>query len=288
MSLTKQMVIDYAKSIGVDLIGFAGKERFESVPDNENPFVIAPEAKTVIMIGKRINRGALRGIEEGTNFEDYPRFGITWLDMDYIAEGSYNIARFIEDNGKEAVPIAPVPKEAKGYGVSVREGAPAPDVVPDFNYAATACGLGTVGLNGLFLSKKFGPRQRFQMIITEAEFESDPLVTESVCDLCGACKNSCPLGAIEDETTEFDVAGLKVPVAKISTKLCSKCKNGTFPNPYLETAAPDRCAALCSRACLIHLEENGLIENVFHNKFRQRKTWAKDFAEKNVEPFEVK
>jgi len=284
MEITKQAVREFAKSIGIDLIGFAARDRFEGVPASENPFSIAPEAKTVIVLGKRITRGCFRGIEEGTNFDDYAKFGMEWLDKDYNAEGCYNLVRFIEDHGKEAVPVFPNPKEVKGFGIPVREGAPAPDVVPDMDYCATAAGLGVVGLNGIFLTKRFGPRQRLQMIITEADFESDPLVTETLCDQCGACRNACPLHAISEETHPFSVCGLEVPVADVNYTMCSMCKNGAYKNWINDHAQPDRRPALCSRACMIHLEKKGLIENVFENEFRHRKTWAIDLFGKNVDP----
>ena len=59
----KTQVIEASKKIGIDLIGFASKSRFEKVDAQHNPFSIFPEAKTVIMIGKRVCRGALRGVE---------------------------------------------------------------------------------------------------------------------------------------------------------------------------------------------------------------------------------
>ena len=49
----KQLVEDAAKKIGIDMIGFASKKRFEGVDPQHNPFSIFPEGKTVIMIGKR-------------------------------------------------------------------------------------------------------------------------------------------------------------------------------------------------------------------------------------------
>ena len=198
-------------------------------------------------MGKRITRGTLRGVEEGSNFGDYSMFGMHWLDMDFVAEGCYNLVRFIEDHGHEAVPVFSNPSQVSGYGVPVREGAPAPDVIPDFAYAATACGLGTVGLNGLFLSKKFGARQRLQMIITDAKFESDPLVTENICDQCGECKKACPNQAITDETRQFEVCGLSVPVAKIEFK---SVQAKTAPIPPRQRPGRARPLRRGLRACL--------------------------------------
>ncbi|MBR5903211.1 MAG: hypothetical protein IKZ15_03165, partial [Clostridia bacterium] len=80
MNELKQKIINFAKADGVDLVGFADRSRFEGVDARINPFSIFPEAKTVILIGKRICRGSLRGVEEGTNFGDYQLFGKNWLE----------------------------------------------------------------------------------------------------------------------------------------------------------------------------------------------------------------
>jgi len=43
-------------------------------------------------------------------------------------------------------------------------------------YADVAAELGEIGWSKVFLTKKFGPRQRFHAIITDLEVEPDPLV----------------------------------------------------------------------------------------------------------------
>ena len=80
MTQLDQLIKEAAKREGIDLIGFAPKERFDALPPEVNPFSIFPEGKTVIMVGKRICRGSLRGIEEGTNFGDYNTFFSAGVD----------------------------------------------------------------------------------------------------------------------------------------------------------------------------------------------------------------
>ena len=109
MSSFKQEVKDFAKKIGVDLIGFASKDRFEGLAPHLNPFTIFPEGNTVILLGRRITRGTLRGVEEGSNFGDYGLFGYSWLEDGFISQSCYDLVRFIEDHGWEAVPIFPNP-----------------------------------------------------------------------------------------------------------------------------------------------------------------------------------
>ncbi len=271
----KQKVEEAAKKIGIDMIGFASKARFEGIEASHNPFSIFPEGKTVIMVGKRICRGSLRGVEEGTNFGDYAKYGKNWLEDEFLAVACYDLVSFIEDNGWEACPLFPNPTEIAPQGVSVADGRPAPNVYPDFDYAAVAAGLGEIGLNGIFLSPELGSRQRFHMIITDAEIEETPLFEGHICDACGKCAESCPLGAIDTEnTTELDVCGKKMKVASINYDICRSCKNGACKNRFAEKAKPDRIAALCNRTCLCRLEQQELLQNKFENNFRKREAWS--------------
>ena len=271
----KAQVLQAAEKIGIDLIGFADKSRFAGLDAQHNPFSIFPEAKTIIMVGKRICRGALRGVEEGTNFGDYALFGKNWLEDEFLSIACYDLVRMLEDNGWEACPVFPNPAELGPQGVAVADGRPAPNVYPDFDYAAVACGLGEIGLNGLLLTPQYGSRQRFHMIITDAEIEPSPLLEKRVCDHCEKCVLSCPMYAMNaQDTVEIDVCGKRMQVAKINYDLCKICKNGACENRMKKGAKPDRVAALCNRTCLCHLEENGLIDNQFEKLFRKRAAWS--------------
>ena len=139
MKKLKIAIEEFAENDGIDLLGFADKSRCDDVDAQHNPFSIFPEAKTVIMVGKRICRGSLRGIEEGTNFGDYQLFGKNWLEDEFIALSAYNLTNFIESHGWEAVPVFPNPCDIEPAGIPVAEGKAAPNVFPDFDYAAVAC-----------------------------------------------------------------------------------------------------------------------------------------------------
>ena len=266
-----------AAAEGIDLLGFADRERFDSVDPAHNPFTIFPEGKTVIMLGKRITRGSLRGVEEGTNFGDYSLFGKNWLEDEFLSLACYNLVRAIEDEGWEAVPIFPNPYELGPQGVPVAADRPAPNVYPDFDYAAVACGLGEIGLNGIFLSPELGSRQRFHMIITDAVLAPTPICSRTVCDRCGKCAAACPLGAIDaTKTHTVTVCGKEMEVAEINYDLCRTCKNGACASRFGAGLKPDRVAALCNRTCLCHLEAEGLVDGRFENAFRSRAAWTVD------------
>ena len=288
MNTLNEKIIEAVKREGIDLIGFAPKSRFDCLPARRNPFTIFPEGKTVVLVGKRVCRGSLRGIEEGTNFQDYGMFGKNWLEDEFLALACYNMTNVLEDEGWEAVPVFPNPPEAAPMGVPVAEGKEAPNVHPDFEFAAVACGLCEFGMSGIPLSEKYGSRQRFHMIITDAELEPTPVLERTICDACGLCAKACPLGAISTtETEEIEICGKKMTVAKIDYDKCKVCKNGACPSRFSPAARPDRIAALCNRTCVNVLET----ENKFENPFRVNDAWALDsfgkFAERDTESANV-
>lgn len=275
MKNLKTKIEEFAKAEGINLIGFADRSRFEDIDPQHNPFSIFPDAKTVILIGKRICRGSLRGVEEGTNFGDYQLFGKNWLEDEFLSLAAYNLTNMIESNGWEAVPIFPNPSELEPNGVAVAEDRPAPNVYPDFDYAAVACGLAEISYNRLVFTKEFGSRQRFHMILTDAELESTPLLSESICNGCRACADACPLGAIsKTETETIEICGKTFTVGKIDYDKCKICQNGAVVNRFAESARPDRIAALCNRTCMCGLEERGVLGNTFVNQFRTSEAWS--------------
>jgi len=66
--MDKEKLKGFAKEIKVDFIGVASIDRFKGIDPQDHPESIFPEVKSVIVVGKRVTRGALRGIEEGTQF----------------------------------------------------------------------------------------------------------------------------------------------------------------------------------------------------------------------------
>ncbi len=198
MKITKDQIRKQAYQLGLDLISFANIERFKNAPLRMHPASIFPEAKTVIVVGKRILRGPWRPIEEGTSWISYTYFDYHGLlNTVFIPEPLYHLACFIEDHGYEAVPYYPGVPEIESEKKPLRKGQPAPDVNLAIRIAAVAAGLGEIGWSKVFLTKKFGPRQRLHAIITDLEIEPDTLVKPgSICTRCMKCVEDCPSKAI--------------------------------------------------------------------------------------------
>lgn len=269
-------VKSFARSAGADLAGIAPAERFRDLPPDSNPLSIFPECRSVIVLGRRILRGSLRGVEEGTNFNStYGHFGYHWLEDNFLSRTTYETTCRIESLGFEAVPLFGYSPDGMPQGAPVTPGKPAPNVILDPEFAAWAAGLGQPGFGRFFLTPKYGPRQRFAMILTDAGLAPDPVLEGRPCEDCDkACARACPLGAIDAGRTE-PAPGSGASLAQVDYDVCRACMNGAMTGPGRGTR-PDRCAAACARACVVRLEISGKLEQKFENPFRKRAPWALD------------
>ncbi len=295
--VTAQDVKDCAKRFGADLVGIAPMSRFEGAPKQMDARYIFPNAKSLIVLGFRIARGTLRGIEEGTLFNNYSSMGYAAINQIYGPMVLWNLTRFLEDAGHETIPMLnanggealnPVTgKFRKGWSRPVAEGKPYPDVLVHFRIAAYIAGLGEIGWSKLFLTPEFGPRQRFAILLTDAELEPDPIYEGKICDRCKLCVKNCHGKAISmNESVKVTVAGHELEWGKLNPLACEKGIQGgldkelypfegEYPRMYgYGRAIEGGCG--CMRACMIHLEERKKIKNLFHNKFRSSPQWEID------------
>ncbi len=245
-TLTAQMVKDYARKQGLDLVGIANIERFKDAPKRMHPASIFPGARSVIVVARRILRGNWRGIEEGTYWPNYTYFGYHGLlNSFFIPRGVYETACFVEDFGWEAVPYYPGPPEAQPPVGSVRPGAAAADVHMAIRIVGVAGGLGEMGWSKVFLTKKFGPRVRLSAVITDAELEPDPLVEPgSLCNRCMACTKGCPSNAIphikEGKTVKIQIEGKTYEWGDVDMGRCTLSYHGGDPrvSPFIHKSFP--------------------------------------------------
>ncbi len=157
-------------------------------------------------------------------------------------------------------------------GTPVAPGKPAPNVYVDVEFAAQAAGLGELGLGGFFITPEYGTRQRFSLILTDAELDADAPSGKSVCADCGACAEACPFGAIDpNERRTVGVPGHTYEVAAVDYEVCRSCPNGAQLLGG-RGSRPDRIAAACGRACLVRLEAAGKCQT-FRQEFRKRTPW---------------
>jgi epoxyqueuosine reductase len=252
--LTAQQAKEYARQCGADLVGIASMDRFEGAPKQMDPRYILPEAKALVVLGFRILRGALRGVEEGTFFVAYSGMGYAGINHVLQPVVLWNLCHWIEDQGYEAVPLpndwpwsgtdvsgqdpARTGRPREGFSRPVSPDKPAPDVFVHLRIAAFCAGLGEIGYGKLLLTPEFGPRQRLAALLTEAPLEPDPLFAGGLCDRCMTCVAECSGNAISPtETVKVTVAGRELEWAKINYDRCSRafCGGSHELNPFMVT-----------------------------------------------------
>ena len=189
--LTSAIIKEAALTAGADLCGVCSMERFKGAPAEMNPQLLFPEAKSCIGFAFRIPRGVQRGIEEGTQFYQYPSMAYGGINEIFAPAVLYQVGKLIEDEGYEAfvyrntgargvvsdmdgspgntlspeeqIEINENAKTSTAHHRSVqftrptREGYTAPDLQFSFRIAAVACGLGEIGWSKLLLTPQFGP-----------------------------------------------------------------------------------------------------------------------------------
>ena len=190
--LTAAEVKAKAKECGADIVGIAPMSRWEGTDKQHDPRYIFPGAKSMIVLGFRIPRGSLRGIEEGTQFLNYASMGYAALNTIYGPMVLWELNRFFEDHGYEAVPMANLNGgEAinpltgnfrKGWSRPVRPGQATPDVMIHLRIAAYLCGLGEIE-NGLPL--------KVVAILASMPVAMNALIPPSLFDLDLDLANAC-------------------------------------------------------------------------------------------------
>ena len=93
--LTSQMIKEAALAAGADKCGIAPMSRFKGAPDEMNPQFLFPEAKSCIGFVFRIPRGVQRGIEEGTQFYQYPSMAYGGINEIFAPAVLYQVGKLI-------------------------------------------------------------------------------------------------------------------------------------------------------------------------------------------------
>ena len=226
---------DYVKrkalEFGADAVGIGNIERWSNAPLQMDPKQIMPECKSIIGMVFRVERGSLRGVEEGTYFSNYSAMGYGGITYLYMPMTVINLAKSIEDQGYEAIPMGHQSDwraidnggyMRKGYSRPVRPGQASPDVMIHLRIAAYLCGLGEIGFSKMFLSPQFGPRNRVGIVLTDLELEPDPIYDgPKLCNRCMACVRNCPGHVFDVEhPIKVNLAGHEVEWANIDIEKC--------------------------------------------------------------------
>ena len=195
-------VKNLAIELGADLVGVAPVERFKNAPLRMSPKGLLPGARSVVVAAIHHPDACIELDGEPTAHDMGP-YGLQSTVMNpRLDDISFLVARFLEDEGHAALPIA-ASNIWRYTGYKDLKVDFAPDLA--HRYAAVAAGLAEIGWSGLALSPEFGPRQRWVSIVTEAELVPTPMYTgDPLCDRCMACVENCPVDAFRKEVKRIN------------------------------------------------------------------------------------
>ena len=221
-------VKENAKRMGAVLVGIAPVERFEplppfydEVPEGHHPKDFLPRARSIISVAQPImnpvmDAPAVLATKEFAMVPQHVKYPYMEMFYDRVGHVVHDhmlefvgqfVGQYLMSEGYDAMifPTTGLHPQVEGLtDMQIWEG---PDEewankYSPFRYtfgpfshrhAATRAGLGEFGYNNIVLTPQFGPRQRFNSVITDAELVPDPLITEAIClrDTCNLCLNAC-------------------------------------------------------------------------------------------------
>ncbi|MCT4633985.1 MAG: 4Fe-4S binding protein [Firmicutes bacterium] len=176
----KSELIDFLKSLGASKIRIGNLEGH--LPEH------LKDLKTGISFCIRLQDRVIEEIEDKPTFTYFHHYRSVNSLIDHI---SLRGAMFLQDKGYDCYPIP--------ASQSIRDKSYYYSGIFQHRTAATRSGLGWIGKNNCLVTKEFGPRIRLGTILTDAVFEYDEPINESLCGDCMVCVDSCPALALKGE-----------------------------------------------------------------------------------------
>lgn len=97
--LSNSLIKEAAYAAGADACGISPISRMKGAPAEMNPTLLFPNCKSMIGFVFRIPRGVQRGIEEGTQFYQYPSMAYGGINEIFAPAVLYSVGKVIEEKG---------------------------------------------------------------------------------------------------------------------------------------------------------------------------------------------
>jgi epoxyqueuosine reductase len=234
---------------GAVLFGVAGVDRFEGAPRGHHPAEIVRGARTVITFG-------IPQIEQVADWEEMfqdsellgPDIRKPMLQDYLYREVNYN---FINARLDQVAHRLAVSLQSQGFRSTLFPATFGPqyerfhDMMPGWmglfsqRHAAVRAGLGEFGLNNVVVTADYGPRVRFNSVITQAPLQVSPLLEEKVClgTDCRICLDECWGQAISLLPSYGEAEVWLNPISRTDKPLCRKRRKEVF--------CYGRCVGVC-------------------------------------------
>lgn len=170
-------------SLGADLCGIAGIDRFDDAPNGYHPLDVLPSCKSVISFACRFPIGTL-ACKTAVPYTRV-RNSIT-PKMDAIA------LDFCIEMEKNKIAAVPIPANESQWDVRTGRWRS----IISQKHTAQAAGLGTIGRHSLLITPEFGSMVWLGAVLADIELEPD-CMREKICNNCNLCVEVCPVNALE-------------------------------------------------------------------------------------------
>jgi epoxyqueuosine reductase len=234
-----------AKAHGASLVGVAPVERFEGAPTGQHPTDLLPGARTVVSFGIRLLDRVLEWpelLQGSPSFPEtmrkdvlhklfYRRSGYDIVN-DHLNTVALLLANHLEDSGFPSLFFPAT------YGGVVETMPNLPGMFSQ-RHAAVRAGLGEFGLNNVVVTERYGPRIRFNAVLTTAPLTPSPLVATKAClgNACNICVDECPARAFSLLPGASEARVWLDPVSRTDWETCRVKRE------------PLACAGRCLRVC---------------------------------------
>lgn len=201
--MTKDDIRGLAKELGIDLVGFTTCERLDArLRDSLRPYEISRYLPTFMVLAKHIASGISAAADGRT------KQVACALVHRVLEEAAAELAYHLEEKDYMAVALPslimdfksrPAAQSLRAAGRNELSNTPAGQGSLYLRLAAVEAGLGTLGLNTMLLTPRFGPRVYLCGMMTNLEIEPDEPLGEELClglEACGRCAAVCPADAI--------------------------------------------------------------------------------------------
>ena len=200
MVLTKQRIQQQAANHAIDLVGFCRWSDLEATaPAYDKPSYISETLQTLIVLAQRIPTGVSSCVDE--TMIQYANGRIAR----HLEEASGELAFWLEKHGTLAgivgTTMPNTRRQPLGYSSPAGQGSLL------LRQAAVLAGLGSLGLNTMLLTPRFGPRVFLSGVLTDLAVEPDRPFTQELClgpEDCGRCADVCPVQAIPKDEPGID------------------------------------------------------------------------------------
>jgi epoxyqueuosine reductase len=193
MNASAAKVKEYIRSCGIDLVGIADAEDLILADPPRPATALMPTAKSIIVMAVAHSLGAVYA----PNIMLWTRNKMqTSRLLDQVAE---EVGRTLEGEGFLTLPVS-ADKPVEIFKLDPKTGKKFRQTrvlaYLSLKHAAVSCGMGQIGRSNLLLTPEFGPHQRLDAIITEAELKPDSPKDFKLCNNCNKCEEACPSHAL--------------------------------------------------------------------------------------------